>query len=80
MPSKLVVAMPLYTHVSVAWFLSWQLLDKSPMVEHLAVRKLYLEASMCNMVASALKSESGDQMEAKPSSLVLIQRECHITS
>ena len=59
MRGRLLVAMPLYTHVSVAWFLSWCMLDKSAMVEHLAVRKLYLEASMCNMVASALKSNSG---------------------
>lgn len=48
--------MPLYTHVSTNWFIHFLQMDRSPVVDTIAIRKLYLASAMQNMVKFALES------------------------
>lgn len=53
---RLLVSLPLYHMVPASWFVRFLEVDKSPMVDVLATRKLYLAKSMQTMVAAALKA------------------------
>lgn len=50
---RLVLAMPLYTHVSVNWLVRFLSMDKSPVVDYLAVRKQYLSSAMTKLFEQA---------------------------
>lgn len=54
MTGRLVLAMPLYTHVSTNFFVRFIAMDKTPVVDYLAVRKQYLSSAMTNLFGQAL--------------------------
>jgi hypothetical protein len=56
--SKLLVAMPLYTHVSTNFLIGFLRLDKQHMVEIIPTRKQYLAASMAEMCSAALNFDT----------------------
>lgn len=62
MTGRLLVGMPLYTHVSTRWFVNWVQLDKAPMVDLIAIRKLYLAAAMNLMVTDSLTRDGWDRL------------------
>lgn len=62
MTGRILLCLPLYTHVSTAWLIAFLQLDRAPVVDLLAVRKLYLAASMTKMCESAMQRDGWDRM------------------
>jgi len=60
--NRLLVAIPLYLTVPAIWFCRWEECDKRNVVGVMATRKLYLAASMNNMVGGALERDDWDRM------------------
>ncbi len=58
MTGRLLLAMPLYTDVSVNWFVRFLSVDRSPVIDTLVVRKVYLAAAMTRLFESALSFEA----------------------
>lgn len=56
--SRLLLALPLYQGLSRNAFLAYLALDKTPVVETIAVRKHYLARSMTEMCKAAIESET----------------------
>ena len=62
MPGRLVLGLPLYTHVSTLWLIRYMELDKSSVVDTIAIRKLYLASAMNHMFKKAIESDSWDRI------------------
>lgn len=54
--NRLLLSMPLYGAIPATWFVRFIEVDKTPVVDMLATRKLYLAKSMTTMVNAALKA------------------------
>jgi hypothetical protein len=59
---RLLLGLPLYTHVSTNWFIRYLQVDKSDVVETLAIRKMYLASAMDNFVKWALDHDNWDRL------------------
>lgn len=55
--NRLLLGLPLYTHVSTRWFINFISMDRTPVVDTIAIRKLYLAAAMENMIQWSLESD-----------------------
>lgn len=60
--NRLLVAFPLYVSVSTKWFVNFLAMDHSPVVGHVATRKLYLAKSMNEMCASSIEQDDWDRL------------------
>lgn len=52
-PQKLVVALPLYRSLPVAWFFNWLEVDKSPLIGHVCTDGMYLPQAMETLIGMA---------------------------
>lgn len=53
---KIVVGMPMYRHVSVAWFYNWMLMDKSPCVGVVSTEGVPLPSAMDGITNTAVSA------------------------
>lgn len=54
--NRLLLGLPLYTHVSTNWLIRFLEVDRTPVVDTIAIRKMYLAKAMENMAEWAIKS------------------------
>jgi hypothetical protein len=59
---RLLLGLPLYTHVSTNWFIRFLSIDRSSVVDTIAIRKMYLASAMDHMVSQALESNDWDRL------------------
>jgi hypothetical protein len=60
--NRLLLILPLYTHVSTNWLIRFLELDRTAVVDTLAVRKMYLAAAMNRLFENAAKRDDWDRL------------------